>query len=39
MAKRFKLKKSRSRRMFTKHAVHANRRNFAAPPMRGGIRL
>lgn len=42
MAKRHKLSNRRSRRMFTKHAVHPHPMNgLTGPggPMRGGIRL
>lgn len=42
MRKRFKLSNGKSRRMFSKHAVHPHpMNNLTGPggPMRGGIRL
>nr|QJB20558.1 MAG: hypothetical protein [Microvirus sp.] len=39
MAKRFKLPKSSSKRLFTKTAEKVQPRNFQGTPMRGGIRL
>ncbi len=39
MKKRFKLKKSRSKKMFTKNAKRTHKRNMYANPMRGGTRL
>ena len=39
MFKRKNLKKSNSKRMFTKTASMSHRKNFRAKPMRGGIRL
>lgn len=42
MRKRFKLDRSRSKKMFTKAADRTHKRNLPAPrrmPMRGGIRL
>lgn len=38
MAKRFKLKKGKSKRMFTRGAG-AHPKNMRGAPMRGGIRL
>ena len=40
MRKRFKVNKTRSKRMFTKHAVRTHKRNRTrSNAMRGGIRL
>jgi hypothetical protein len=39
MAKRHKISSKKSKRLFTKTASRSNRRNYSAPPMRGGIRL
>jgi hypothetical protein len=38
MAMRYKMKKRKSRRMFTRTARKVNRKNYAKP-MRGGYRL
>lgn len=42
MRKRFKLNKSHSRKMFSRHGSKTHKRNLPPPrrnPMRGGIRL
>lgn len=39
MAKRFKLSKGASRRQFRRGASRTHKKNIAAAPMRGGIRL
>ena len=39
MARRRKMSKSGSKRLFTATASKTNRRNVAAAPQRGGIRL
>lgn len=39
MAKRFKLPKASSKRLFTEAAQKVQSRNFQGAPMRGGIRL
>jgi len=39
MAYRQKLSRGRSKRVFSKTASRAHRKNFAGNPMRGGIRL
>lgn len=39
MAKRFKLQRSKSRKMFRKGARRVHPKNRRAAPMRGGIRL
>lgn len=39
MAKRRKLSKKSSKKIFTKNAVKVNSKNGMANPMRGGIRL
>lgn len=39
MAKRFKMSKPSSKRLFTKTAQRVNGRNYQGTPMRGGIRL
>lgn len=38
MPKRFKMKRKRSKKLFTKTAKKVNKRNFRTRPMRGGIR-
>lgn len=37
--KRHKMGNHRSQKLFTRTARHINKKNIAAPPMRGGIRL
>ena len=39
MYKRRKMKKSKSKRLFTKTAQNVHGKNSATAPMRGGIRL
>lgn len=39
MRKRFKLRRTSSKKMFTKHARKTHGRNVHSTPMRGGIRL
>lgn len=39
MAKRVRLSKGRSRRLFRKTASRTHKKNIKAGPMRGGIRL
>jgi hypothetical protein len=39
MSKRFKLRRGRSERMFTRGASRVHPRNVSGRPMRGGIRL
>lgn len=39
MAKRWKMEKGKSKRMFRKTAGRTQSINFAGAPMRGGIRL
>lgn len=39
MARRHKLSRGKSRRMFTKHASRPHPLNLMGSPMRGGIRL
>lgn len=39
MAKRWKMKRKSSRKSFRKTANRTHRKNVAAKPMRGGIRL
>jgi len=39
MRKRFKLRRGRSRRMFSKGARRVHKKNYGGSPMRGGIRL
>lgn len=39
MAKRFKMRRDTSRRVFRKTADMTHIRNFSGSPMRGGIRL
>lgn len=36
---RHKMGKKHSKKSFTKHATHANRKNFVSGVMRGGIRF
>ena len=39
MAKRMKLKRSRSRKLFRRTASRTHKKNLRGAPMRGGIRL
>jgi len=39
MARRHKMNRRKSKRLFTKKAGHHRRNNINARPMRGGIRL
>lgn len=39
MPKRYKMKKSKSRRLFSKTASRTHKKNTRRAPMRGGIRL
>lgn len=39
MARRHKLSRRASRRMFTKNALRVHKKNIVARPMRGGFRI
>ena len=39
MAKRFKMSKGKSKRLFSKTAAHVNAKNLLNSPMRGGFRM